>query len=146
MSGMEPLAALGLACNVMQLISFSGEVISVVKAVKSGRSIDPSAEAIAAQLATASDAVSQSLRAVPKALDADETEILDIAKECLAAAVNLTTRLEKIRGGDTSSGSYRAGVASAVKKMWNKREIEELESMLCAHRKNLEMRLLQRNW
>ncbi|KAK5651870.1 hypothetical protein OQA88_11639 [Cercophora sp. LCS_1] len=129
MSGMEPLAALGLACNVIQLISFCGEVLSVLKAVKSGGSIDPSA-AIAAQLTAASDAVSQSLTAVPKALDADETEILDIAKECLAAADNLTAKLEEIRGNGTSSGSYRAGLTRAVKKMWNKREIEELESML----------------
>jgi hypothetical protein len=80
---------------------------------------------------------------VPKALDADETEILNIAKECLAAADNLTAKLEEIRGNGTS---YRAGLTSAVKKLWNKREIEELESMLSAHRDNLELRLLQRNW
>jgi hypothetical protein len=146
MSGMEPLAVLGLACSVMQVISFSRELLSVSKAVHRGQSINPSADTIADQLTKASNAVSQSLMGMPKALDADETGIANIAQECLRAANNLTAKLDRITGGGKARGSSRAVVTTVVRKIWNKNEIEELESMLRAHRNNLELRLLQRTW
>ncbi|KAJ4168988.1 hypothetical protein NW754_010920 [Fusarium falciforme] len=40
MSGMEPLAALGLACNIMQLLSFGGEAISLCRKVYKTGEID----------------------------------------------------------------------------------------------------------
>ncbi|KAI8716361.1 NACHT domain-containing protein [Fusarium sp. LHS14.1] len=51
MSGMEPLAVLGLVCNIMQLLSFGGEAVSLCRKIYKTGEIDPSLKDYSSQTA-----------------------------------------------------------------------------------------------
>lgn len=142
MSGLEALA---LACSVMQVISFAGEVVSTFKAIFRGQSFDPAVTVTAIQLSDAFETLNQSLLQAPRPLNKDETDMVDIAGQCLDAATNLKAELDKICGGG-AKGSYKVALAGTARRILNKGKIEEQEKVLRVHRETLENRLLQRIW
>lgn len=142
MSGLE---AFGLACNIMQVISFAGEVVSTFKAIFRGECFDSAVAITSIQLPQALEALNQSLEQAPRPPNKDEMEMLDIAGQCLAAAANLRAELGKICGDD-AKGSYKVALVGTARKILNKHKIEELEMVLRVHRETLENRLLQRVW
>ncbi|KAK1622112.1 hypothetical protein BDP81DRAFT_442235 [Colletotrichum phormii] len=81
MSGLE---ALGLACNIFQVISFGRETSSLVKRVYRDSSVDDALEANAKDLAQLASFV-QALE-TPKNPTKQEHQLLEIAKNCQAVA------------------------------------------------------------
>ncbi|KAK4148860.1 hypothetical protein C8A00DRAFT_38552 [Chaetomidium leptoderma] len=136
------LEAFSMACNIMQVISFTGEVISTFQAIRHGQSPDVSIAVTAKQMPEAFEALSQSLEQGQKPLNKDDAEMADLAAQCLAAAAALKVELDKI--WDSTKGSYRAALTGTVKKMFNQRKIDELEKLLRALREIMEQRLLHR--
>ncbi|KAK4038639.1 hypothetical protein C8A01DRAFT_17314, partial [Parachaetomium inaequale] len=138
------LEAFSMACNIMQVISFTGEVISTFQAIRHGQSPDVSIAVTAKQMPEAFEALSQSLEQAQKPLNKDDAEMADLAAQCLAAAAALKVELDKI--WDSTKGSYRAALTGTVKKMFNQRKIDELEKLLRVLREIMEQRLLHRIW
>ncbi|KAK1753298.1 hypothetical protein QBC47DRAFT_55117 [Echria macrotheca] len=143
MSGLEPLAALGLACNVIQLIESAGKTVSICKSIFQTGSLDPSLGRSTAHLTTAFDQLNQSLTAAPGPKNPDEAALLEVARDCSAAALNLKTEVAKI-SDEASKGKYSSAIRGALKTMVRKSKIEKLEKSLAAHQKALETHLLVR--
>ena len=152
MSGLEPLAALGLACNVFQVLGFAGDVCKFSRHVfEHGQAPEP-----AVALARASGSLTKAFHdaeaiatAATQPLAQRDHELLKIARECNNAAKalqdevdNNTAKTAKAKGKLVESAV--AGVQSLASS--RKKKIRELERLLEVHRDTLETRLLVNIW
>ncbi|KAK1724250.1 uncharacterized protein BDZ83DRAFT_623479 [Colletotrichum acutatum] len=124
MSGLE---ALGLACNIFQVISFGRETASLVKRVYRDGTVDDALEANAKDLAQLAKHV-QTLE-VPKSPTKQEHQLLEIAKKCQAVARDLTEEIAFIVG-HKKKGSLAATIKVAAKANWRKRRLDTMERKL----------------
>jgi hypothetical protein len=145
MSGLEPLAAFGLACNVMQVIGFGRDVVTTCRAIYQTGSLDTSLTADADHLASALGELEMSLKLPCGPLNADEQALVDIAVEGQAAAKELKTEVHKI-SGNASKGKAVQAISGGFKTAFRKRRIEKLEKALMASQRALESRVLVRIW
>jgi len=141
MSGLEPLAALGLACNVMQLIDFARETTSICKAVYETGTPDPGLVSTIGHMTGAFENLSNSLDSARGSADPDERALLEVARDCQAVAKKLKAKVNKI-SKNTSGGKYFSAIIVASKANYRKRDIEKLEKSLTDHQRALETRLL----
>ena len=151
MSGLEPLAALGLACNVFQALSFAGEVCIVARRIFAGLTPDDSEAALAAhldKLATIYTDIETQTRSASQRLTAGDKKLVDIAKDCNKAALDLKVAIEKSAPAVAAKGSFRQSVRMALKAVSgsNKTKVENLEKLLQAHRTTFETHLLANLW
>jgi hypothetical protein len=158
MSGLEPLAALGLACNVFQVVSFAGEIWTVCKAlyddgeVRLGESdLTGSLNGVIGSLNSAFHHVESSVTTIPStSLTDNDREILKIARECRNEGIFLKGEIDKLI--DTTQTKARRGksLLKAVKVVLSSRinvkRLERSEKTLRMHQKTLETRLLLRIW
>ena len=150
MSGLEPLAALGLACGVFQIISFAGEVCTATKAIFQNGEAPESMRALDTTLESLTGVYSQiNATATPtqqRALTGNDLELLRIAKECHAAAMALKAQVDKsIMATSTQARAHLLKSVLAGFKTTSRsttKEIEKLEKMLQRHQNALETRLL----
>ncbi|KAK3356731.1 hypothetical protein B0T25DRAFT_138501 [Lasiosphaeria hispida] len=147
MSGLEPLAALGLVCNVFQVVSFAEEVCKASKSVFETGAATNSVSSLAATLDSlkqAFDDIQKTAELAPQPMTRQENEILKIAKDCTKAALALKTRVEKTQNASGAKGnlirSAIAGVKAAVGV--GSKEVERLAKMVEVHRNALETRIL----
>ncbi|KAK3367650.1 hypothetical protein B0H63DRAFT_363599, partial [Podospora didyma] len=142
---MEPLAALGIASNVMQIISFGFETIAVCKRVHESGHPEPGLGDNSASLHTLSVALSQQLKAYHQSqvgLRKHDKAMLDIAAKCADAAKALQ---EEARFLTPKTTKNFANVASTVSKtLWRKRRLERLEKELTRSQATLDTHLLAR--
>ncbi|KAK7455658.1 hypothetical protein Landi51_02861 [Colletotrichum acutatum] len=124
MSGLE---ALGLACNIFQVISFGRETASLVKRVYRDGTVDDALEANAKDLAQLAKHV-QTLE-VPKNPTKQEHQLLEIAKKCQAVARDLKEEIAFIVG-HKKKGSLAATIKVAAKANWRKRRLDTMERKL----------------
>ncbi|KAK1758901.1 hypothetical protein QBC47DRAFT_409715 [Echria macrotheca] len=151
MSGLEALAIFGIACNVMQTISFACETASACKVV-----FETGASESHAQVLKTTESLNTALDELAKLLDppvpasgprpngdVDDRALLTIARDCLAAGKQLEAEAKKMMlktaGG---KGKYAAAMLSVLKARWKKGNIEKLEKSLVDHQRVLETRLL----
>jgi hypothetical protein len=132
---LDPLSALGVVSNVVQLVSFTAEIISETrKYVKSHSGTLPSCESIAElaerQQAAYSNIVAIEITVGP--LNREEQAVKDFAENCTARGRQLVSFLEKI--GSQSDPSQRKSLSSAViKVVQSKSKRSEIER----HRESL---------
>jgi len=151
MSGLEPLAALGLACNVFQIVSFAREVYQVSKTVLETGDVPPPALATTLEdLAKVFRDVESTTTASNANLTSRDRELVKIAKECSEAAAALKQKLDKTpvtptngRGRWSESWVAVKAVAGASSR---KKKLEKLEQLVETHQKALETRLLANIW
>ncbi|KAK1700838.1 hypothetical protein BDP55DRAFT_625110 [Colletotrichum godetiae] len=124
MSGLE---ALGLACNIFQVISFGRETASLVKRVYRDGSVDDALEENAKDLVQLATHV-QNLE-VPKKPTKQEHQLLEIAKKCQAVARDLTEEIAFVVG-HKKKGSLAATIKVATKANWRKRRLDTMERKL----------------
>jgi hypothetical protein len=127
----------------MQVISFACEVVFTLKALLRGQKLDQAVQVSAKELYNTFESLNMSLENAPRPLNSDESELIDIARGCSAAAAELTSQLEKI-WGSRSKWPLKAAVTGTAKRLLNKAKVEELDKVLRSHREILENRLLQR--
>lgn len=83
MSGLEALAALGLACNIFQVISFGRETLSLVKSVYRDGTLDNSLmDKITAIQGVASNIIDVN---IPQSGN-QEKKLVDVTKKCTGVA------------------------------------------------------------
>ncbi|KAK3369832.1 hypothetical protein B0H63DRAFT_485620 [Podospora didyma] len=142
MSGMEALAAFGLACNVMQAIHFALKTATMCKtAFKTGNANLPLTE-----LVNDSAQVHESLRdsiLSAQPLTRDEKEFLDIAEKTLVAATQLKREVTKV-ASPSSKGRLMASLGIVIKTKWRESKVDDLKKALEGYRHVLETRLLIR--
>lgn len=154
MSGLETLAGVGLACNVFQLLSFTGEVCRACKTIydsgstaSSGNQLEGTLESLVKTFEDINITAEEQLTArsnLPQTL-----ELVKIAKECVDAARALKIQVDKHnKQAAAAKGSLRASLALGVRNVTGKgrKGVENLERMVQAHRQVLETRLLGNIW
>ncbi|KAM6529814.1 hypothetical protein FALCPG4_007940 [Fusarium falciforme] len=141
MTGMEPLAALGLACNIMQLISFGGEAISLCRKVYKTGEIDPSLKDYSIQTAKICESLNDNLTQRQLNLGPDALTLQQKAIMCKAAADKLNRELELLTPTGGASG-WRRGLTAPVKAIRHKHHLNELEKDLNNLKSSLDTQLL----
>lgn len=80
MSGLEALAALGLACNIFQVISFGHETLVLLKRIYRERVLDSSQNFYAAELQQAAKDIHA--QGIPSQPTPQDRRLLETAKKC----------------------------------------------------------------
>ncbi|KAF7561149.1 hypothetical protein G7046_g2983 [Stylonectria norvegica] len=135
MSGLE---ALGLACNIFQVISFAHETISICKRVYQDGSPCPDLTINATHLDSMAAQV-QALGPTGK-LAKDEQQLLDVAKACQRIAADLNDEITIIVG-QSNKGNVAATLKTAVKMKWRRRRLEAMEKKLADAQRLMETSL-----
>lgn len=126
---MESVAALSLACNIMQLISFSHGAISMCKQVYTSGSpfgntgLDETAQTLAEQ----SVYLAGELRGQPPPLSNPDKLLANIADKCASAVRDLR---EEVMFLTQSQKDLRAAIAAVAKTAWRKRRLQRLEKSM----------------
>lgn len=141
MSGLEPLAALGLACNVLQLVEVGHQTINLIKTVYRGASPDETLERKAAILGNISDDVKSCKR--PSKCQKHEQQLLAAAERCSAAARDLREEIQFLVG-NAKQGSLVATLKVVAKTNWRRRRLERLGESLDSTEKLMQTSLLTR--
>ena len=141
MSGLE---ALGLACNIMQVISFVHEAVRFCKDVYQGRSPDAQLLEIARSLESLASDVQKHNQAL-KPQTASQKSLSDIAKKCNIAARALEEEV-KFLCSHHGKGNLAATLRVAVKTNWRKSRLERLDKSLHDYQATMESHLLARIW
>ncbi|KAJ4412498.1 hypothetical protein N0V82_008768 [Gnomoniopsis sp. IMI 355080] len=143
MSGLEPLAALGLACNILQLVELGDKTIDLIKTVYQGRRLDEGLEQNAAALGTLSNEVKKS--SGQSGGNNLEKSLLTAAEKCSKAAGDLGEEIRFLIG-NARQGSLVSPLKVAGKVTWRKRRLERLKRILEQAEKQMQTGLLAKIW
>lgn len=138
MSGLEGIAGLSFICNVLQLISFGHEIVSVLKHISSTGHPDSSLAQNGKSLELITSKLENQLQDKPKPLQSHDSQLLDIARECVKASKDLRMSVEglSIPGGQKARKS--AVFVSAFKAFRDKNKIQRHKKTLIRCQQNLQ--------
>lgn len=147
MSGLEPVAALGLACNILQVIEVGLNTIRVAKRVYKDGALDPALtesasalESISSRIlgataatttisATSTSTTSTSTRAGAARAKSLDKQLSELADKCQGAARDLREEVNFLNGHPTRA-KLVATLKITAKTTWRKRRLEKLEGKL----------------
>ena len=143
---LDPLSALGLASNVIQVIDFSWKLVDRGNALyksSDGASIENrEVEMIADDLSRLANRLHTSLTETEKSamLTAGEESLRDLSKKCEVVARELITALDrlKVKKKHRRCESFRKALIT----VWGREEIENIASRLSALRAQLDTHVL----
>ena len=143
---LDPLTALGIASNAVQLAEFSSRLISrghqIFKSTDGALTENLELEAIASGLLKMNNTLARSLRSdeLHRTLSDDDKELQAICEGCRCVGTELINALQKlkIRGNHGKWKSFR----QALKTIWSKDEIDKLSKRLEGFRKQLDTYIL----
>ncbi|KAE9364918.1 hypothetical protein N431DRAFT_386847 [Stipitochalara longipes BDJ] len=143
---MEAVAALSIACNVMQVISFGHETISLCKRLHHGGSLNADLEHNARHLSGLSESLRDSISAARTArpLTKEQNDLKAVAERCLEASTKLRHELDKFSMPGTPSGL--ATLKKAFRAQFRKNSIEALRKIMNECQSTLQSDLLFRLW
>lgn len=98
---MESLAAVGIACNVMQCIDFGVKTASICKKLYNNQAVDENLDYISTNLWELSKDLDASLKAIETqgTFPKDQRELRKVAQKCLESSVDLKKELDKLSIG-----------------------------------------------
>lgn len=143
MSGLEPLAALGLVCNVLQLVDVGRQTISFIKHVYSNGSIDDKLKENVVLLEDISAQI-EANRMSAKCLK-HEQQLLKTAERCNAAARDLREEVNYLLS-NAKQGSLTSALKAAAKMNWRKHRLNRLKNDMDGAERLLQTGLLARTW
>ncbi|KAG7044043.1 NACHT domain-containing protein [Colletotrichum scovillei] len=153
MAGLEGIAGLSLACNVMQLISFGHEAISMCRRIHESGSPEPGLSEHAESLKAVCDGLEKSLgkRPTPVATTAPtsaatraptmEKRLLELAAKCVKNARDLQ---EEMKFLSPSQPGKLGALVAAPKILWRKRRLERLKGNLDDAQRLMDTSVLER--
>ena len=127
MSGLEGIAALGLACNALQLIGTVASSITAAKNILKSGTVDPDLEGRNDDLTKLFKDVKGALSQVP--VREDDKELRDIAGHTLKITAELKTELAKISGSPLQ-GRIRKVIAGTIKAIVRQQKLERLDELM----------------
>ncbi|KAG6358431.1 hypothetical protein INS49_014315 [Diaporthe citri] len=130
MSGLEPIAALGLACNILQVIGTGLETVRVAKQVYQNDKLDPALTESARILDDLSSRIRSTTTVASTAKPkAQEKQLFDLAEKCQRASRALCEEVNFLNGQPTKA-KLSGSIKTALKTMWRKRRLETLDQQL----------------
>ena len=142
---MDPVTGIGLAASVIQLVTFSIQVVGTVREVYEQGSVTryDDLSNTTDHLGNLTQSLQQCLPTASRqmtALSKDEKDLLDLGRKCQKCAQKLRHELQKLQSQPQSSKLTAARIAlRAVRKS---SEIEGISKALSAYRATLETSLL----
>lgn len=147
---LDPLSALGLAGNLIQVIQFSYDVVSEGNKIYHNASgvltQNKSIEEVSSDLAE----LTETLKAKQDewrtaqgrtALDPEETRLRNLCDRCVEVAFELQIQLNKLKAKEGRAKRLRS-YKQALISVWRKDDVEELEKRLERYQKELDTRVL----
>lgn len=145
MSGLEALAALGLACNIFQVISFGHESISLLKKVYQDGTLDTPDSFHAEKLGEIAKDIQKV--DVPEPVSKEDQQLLDVANKCREVATALQKEIAFLDDrAQKGSQHLRNAIKAAVKKGLRKRRLEKLEHELDEYETLMQSSILAKVW
>lgn len=142
MSGLEPLTALGLVCNILQLVEVGRKTIDCIKTVYREGKLDQDLEQNAVVLENLTNEVKRESRPGNKKY---ETVLLQSAASCSTAARDLQEEL-RFLFGNAKRGSFASAVKVTATVKWRQRRLERLGRNLDTEETRLQTSLLAQVW
>ncbi|KAM7215819.1 hypothetical protein V8F06_008760 [Rhypophila decipiens] len=137
MSGLETLTALGLACNVFQVLGFANEVYTIGRAICERGETADSAASLAKSMSNLfkiMEEITTPVGSTSKSPSTNDTRMREIAKDCNEAALELKAEIDKY---SAAASSQRQWTQSNLAKL-----VAGLEQRLQAHQNTLQPELL----
>ena len=143
----EALAAFGVAANVVAFVDFGTKVFAAGYSLRNSAhgtlDANETNEQVTTDLAKVIDDLNQSIESSTthrRLLSPNETGLLDLAKQCEAAATRLLTALERLKvpGKHGKWNSFNA----ALKTVWKEKEIEDMQRSIDRFKQQLILRIL----
>ncbi|KAG5806364.1 hypothetical protein H9Q74_009088 [Fusarium xylarioides] len=141
MSGLEPLAALGLVCNIVQLVEVGLKTATLFKNAYRTGEPDPELSIHAQNLADTALGLSQSLELSQQPLNLEDARLLTLARNCRDAEAEWRKKTPA-RFLSQQQPRKRDRFGAAIRGFINKPEIYRLESQLQKAKECLETGLL----
>ena len=148
---LDPITALGVAGNVMQVIDFSYKLVSegnkIYHSTNGALEENRAAEELASDLARLTSGLSESQRKWIKArgdtqLDPDETRLRNICDRCTEIAVELNVQLQKLKVQDGSNHRRLKSYKQAIVSVWRNDSVEQIATRLDKYRQELNTHIL----
>lgn len=145
MSGLEPLAALGLACNIFQLIEVGRDTIKLAKDIY--QSSTPSIDKALEDNATVLGDISREVKAVQRPTRSSklEQQLLVTAERCSSAARDLEEEVRFLLG-NAKRNQLASTLKAVAKTTWRKRRLDRLRESLESAEKLMTTTLLAQIW
>lgn len=143
MSGLEPLVALGLTCNILQIVDVGRQTVGLIRKVYQGGIPDDTLNENAASLGSLSDEVKKCQH--PARCPMHEKKIVEAAERCSTAAMELREEI-RFLVENARKGSLASAIKVVAKTNWRKRRLDRLQRNLEDTEKLLQMNLLERTW
>ncbi|KAI6336429.1 hypothetical protein MCOR23_008686 [Pyricularia oryzae] len=140
MSGLEPIAALGLACNILQVVGIGRETVRLARKVYQDGELDPALGENAELLRKISDAI----RTTATAAAARDKQLLNLADKCHGAARDLDEEVKFLHGVPGGKAKLMVALKVAAKTTWRKRRLDNLDRKLKETEAHLQTGLLAR--
>lgn len=138
MSGLETL---GLVCNVLQVISFARETISLCVAIYDGKNPDDHLKENAEQASALSADVEKYYASAKTSPTPHEKRLAEVAHKCNIAARALEEEVLFLTGSQ-AKGNLAATIKTPVKTNWRKKRLRRLELSLQSCRDTMESHIL----
>lgn len=143
MTGMEAIAAFSLACNVIQVVHSSIDVVSACRELYTEDSLSKyePLEHMANHLTGLRDALESPLAQGNQNIgQVQDQALLDLAQKCSLTAEELSRELQKLK----TSGSHNKWqvIRKSARSLWNHSSIEKIQTRLDEYRKILDSRIL----
>ena len=135
----EALAALGVAANVMAVISFCHETVDLAAKIHKTGSVNPDLAQNAKRIETLYKQLDLSMHNTAQSGSSGspaQQELSAIAKDCSSASKELVKELESIT--KSKSGT----IIKVAKTFWKKSKLEKLENTMQQRQRVLDSRLL----
>ncbi|KAI8719792.1 NACHT domain-containing protein [Fusarium sp. LHS14.1] len=129
MSGLEPLVALGLACSVMQTITFAGQTLSLCRNIYNDGQPDPALNDYSLELSKISETLKDNLNKGSGVLSSDDLALRDTAEKCLEVTTKLTQEMQNLSPQNGQKG-VRISIRLGFKTLFRKPRLEQLEASL----------------
>ncbi|KAF5711421.1 NACHT domain-containing protein [Fusarium globosum] len=141
MSGLEPLAALGLVCNIVQLVEVGLKTATLYKNAYRTGEPDPELSVYAQNLTITASSLSQSLEDSQQPLNLSDSRLLTLARNCRDAEAEWRNKTPA-RFLSRQQPRKRDRLGAVFRGIINKPEIYRLEIQLQKARESLETGLL----
>ena len=140
---MDAIAAFSLACNVVQVVNFSMDVVSICRELYRGGSLSKydHLEDMTNHLIGLRDALdSPTAQGNQNLRECQDKALLDLAEKCSTTATELFAELQKLKIND--SPRKRQVITKSATSLWNQRSIDKIQIRLDEYRKILDSRIL----
>ena len=139
---MDPLSALSIACNVMQVVSFGLETISLCKAIYTNTHPDSRLADSGRHLEDLGASITRQLNQCSAEPTSKDKAFLSVAKQCADDAKALQNEIAYL--APKKVHEIRAAIGATGRSFWRRRKLERLEGNLARSQRTLETYMLGR--